>query len=67
MKHPDNRSQVHRSFRRSVRQLFASLLKRQNRCCLAEAQTIIELLREIEASIEIMAREMARQGKRESR
>lgn len=55
---------MHRSFRRSVRQLLASLLKRQDCCCLAEAQTIIELLREIESSIEIMARELARQAKR---
>ena len=52
----------HRSFRRSVRKLFASLMKRQSCSCLAETQTIIEMLREIEQTLEIMAREMARQS-----
>lgn len=53
----------HRSFRRWVRQLFASLIKRQNFDCQAEITKIMEMLREIEESIDIIAREIARQRK----
>jgi hypothetical protein len=57
--------QSHRSFRRFIRKMFASLLKRQN----CESQnnfqaTVLEKLQDIGDSIEIMAREMARQSKR---
>ncbi len=57
-------SKENRSFRRSVRKFFAGWMKRQNCSCLAEIQTMIEMLREIEGSIEIIAREIARKAKR---
>lgn len=63
MKTINHASKEHRSFRRSVRKFFDSWLKRQNCSCQAETQTIIAMLQEIEASIEIIAREMARQIK----
>lgn len=67
MKKTNHPSKEHQSFRRSVRKLFTSLLKRQGCACRTENQRILELLREIEASIEVMAREMARQAKRNER
>jgi hypothetical protein len=39
------------------------LIKRQNCNCLDEIQKVIEMLREIEDSIEIIARQIARQIK----
>ena len=50
----------HRLFRRLVRKIFAGLLKRQD-----EFQAmVLEKLQDIGDSIEIIAREMARQAKR---
>jgi hypothetical protein len=42
-------------------------MKRQSCSCLVETQTIIGMLREIEHTLELMAREMARQSKRNGR
>jgi hypothetical protein len=63
MKKTHNKAKQHRFFRRFVRQLFSSLIKRQNCNCLEEIQKVIEMLREIEDSIEIIARQIARQIK----
>jgi predicted DNA-binding protein len=49
-----------RSFRRWVRQLFSSWMNRQKRNYLEE---ILEKLQDMEDSIEIIAREIARQIK----
>ena len=49
-----------RSFRRWVRQLFSNLMKRQNRNYLED---ILEKLKDIEDSIDIIMREIARQIK----
>jgi len=55
----------HRSFRRFVKQMFASFLKGQRGDGRDEFQaTVLEKLQDIGDSIEIMAREMARQAKR---
>jgi len=67
MKKTNQGSPEHRSFRRSVRKLFSSLLKRQSCPCRTKTKRLMELLREIEATIEAMAREMARQSKRKRR
>ena len=53
----------HRSFRRFVRKIFASFLKRQSCNHQAEIQKIFTTLQDIEDSIEIIAREIARQLK----
>jgi len=50
-----------RSFRRWVKQVFASFIKRQN-CDYLEA--IFEKLQHMDESIDIIAREVARQAKR---
>jgi hypothetical protein len=63
MKKANQASKENRAFRRSVRKFFVSCMKRQNGSGWAEIQTIIEMLREIEDSIEIIAREIARQIK----
>lgn len=52
-----------RSVRRFIKQLFGSFMKRQSFDCREELAKIIEMLREIEASIDIIAREIARQAK----
>lgn len=52
-----------RSVRRFIKQLLASFIKRQSLDCHEELAKIIEMLREIEASIDIIAREIARQSK----
>ena len=58
MKNINNTAQGNRSFRRLVRQWFCCLLKCQN----ADYQEqIMEKLQDIEDSIEIIAREIARQ------
>ncbi len=49
-----------RSFRRWVRQLFCGWIKRRNGNCLAGIEKVIEKLQDIEDSIEIIAREIAR-------
>jgi hypothetical protein len=55
----------HRSFRRFVRKMFACFLKHQGCDCQDEFQVmVVGRLQSIEDSIEIMAREMARQAKR---
>jgi len=51
----------HRSFRRFVSQLFSSLIKRQSCNHQAEIQKVIAMLEDIGDSIEIIAREIARQ------
>jgi hypothetical protein len=63
MKNTHNKTKQNRSFRRFVRQLFSSLIKRQNCNCLEEIQKVIEMLREIEDLVEIIARQIARQIK----
>jgi hypothetical protein len=63
MKNKHNKTKQNRSFRRFIGQLFSSLIKRQNCNCLDEIQKVIEMLREIEDSIEIIARQIARQIK----
>ena len=52
-----------RSFRKWVRQLFSSWIKYHNCNCQQELEKVIAKLQEIEDSIEIMARQMARQIK----
>jgi len=47
-------------FRRWVKQLFANVV----RCSHGEIEEVLERLREIQGSIEIIAREMARQSRR---
>jgi len=55
----------HRSVRRFIRKLFACFLKRQACDCQTEFQmTVLEKLQDIGDTIEIIAREMARQAKR---
>jgi len=56
-----------RSFRRWVKQRFSSWLKRQNGERVEEFEKIFGILKEIEDSIEIIAREIARQTKRNGR
>lgn len=57
--------QSHRSLRRLIRKVFASFLKRQSCEGQDSFQTmVLEKLQDIGDSIEIMAREMARQAKR---
>jgi hypothetical protein len=51
----------HRSFRRFIRKMFASFLKRQSCNHQAEIQKVIAMLEDIGDSIEIIAREIARQ------
>ena len=51
---------LHRSFRRLVAKILASLLKHQN----GFQATVLDKLQDIGDSIEIIAREMARQAKR---
>jgi hypothetical protein len=51
-------------FRRLVRHLFLSWIKRQNSNYLDEIEKIVGKLGDIEESIEIIAREIARQAKR---
>ena len=54
-----------RSFRRFVREMFDSLLKHQTRDYQADFQKVVlEKLQAMEDSIEIIAREMARQAER---
>ena len=53
----------HRSFRRFVRKMFASFLKRQSCNHQVEIQKVIAMLQDIGDSIEIIAREIARQIK----
>jgi len=60
MKKTNNKAKRHRSFRRLVRQWFSSLLKRHDYICHGEVQKVIGMLREIDESIEIIAREIAR-------
>jgi hypothetical protein len=54
----------HQSFRRFVRKLFASLLKHQSSNHRKEHQKMVKALQDIQSSIEIIAREIARQAKR---
>jgi hypothetical protein len=63
MKKIYNKTKQHHFVRRFVGQLFSSLIKRQNCNCLVEIQKVIEILRGIEDSIEIIARQVARWAK----
>jgi hypothetical protein len=54
----------HRSFRRFVRRAFTNLIKRQNISDQVEFQKMVMMLRSIQDSIEIVAREMTRQTMR---
>jgi hypothetical protein len=63
MKNTHNKTKQNRSLRRFIGQLFSSFFKRQNCNCLDEIQKVIEMLREIEDSIEIIARQIARWAK----
>ena len=54
----------HRSFRRFVRKVFSSFIKHQGFGYQKEFQSVMEKLQDIDDSIEIIAREMARQAKR---
>jgi hypothetical protein len=63
MKKIYNKAKQHRSFRRLVREWFSSLLKRQSCNHQAEFEKIIQMLQEIDDSIEIIAREIAWQIK----
>lgn len=56
-----NNTAQNRSFRRWVRQVFDSFTKHQNRDYL---EAIFEKLQDMEDTIEIIAREIARQAKR---
>jgi len=49
-----------RSFRRFIRQLFSSFIKRQNCNCQEGIEKIIGKLQDTEDSIEIIARQIAR-------
>jgi len=53
----------HRSVRRFIRKMFASFLQRQSCNHQAEIQKVITMLQDIGESIEIIAREIARQLK----
>jgi hypothetical protein len=59
MKKINNAAKQHRPFRRLVRQLFSSFIKHQNRFQ-KDNEKIIEMLRDIQGSIEIIARQIAR-------
>jgi hypothetical protein len=53
----------HRPFRRYVKKLFASFIKCQNCNCSREIERAIEMLLDVQESVEIIAREIARQLK----
>jgi len=63
MKKINNNVKQHRSVRRFIKQLFSSFIKRQNRNYQADNAKIIEMLRDIQDSIEIIARQIARRVK----
>lgn len=50
--------------RHFVKRVFAGFVKRQSLSCKNEFQEVMEKLHDIEDSIEIIARELARQAKR---
>jgi hypothetical protein len=56
-------NKANRSFRKFFSRLFSSLIKRHNHNYQTEIKKIIEMLQDIQDSIEIMARQMARQIK----
>jgi hypothetical protein len=54
-----------RSVRRFIRNIFASILKRQNGGCQHQFQiTVLDKLQDIDDSIEMIMREIARQSTR---
>ena len=61
MKNITNKAQRNHSFRRLVRQWFSSLLKHQNGDYQENFERVMEKLQDIEDTIEIIAREIARQ------
>jgi hypothetical protein len=60
MKKINNKVKQHRSVRRFIKQLFSSFIKHQNRNHKAENAKIIGMLQDIQDSIEIIARQIAR-------
>jgi hypothetical protein len=60
MKKIKNKVKQHRSVRRFIKQLFSSFIKRQNRNFKADNEKIIGMLQDIQDSIEIIARQIAR-------
>ena len=63
MKTTKNKVKQHRSFRRLVRQLLSGLIKHQSCDHQQDIQKVIAMLQDIGESIEIIAREIARQIK----
>ena len=63
MKKIYNKAKQHCFFRRFVRRLFSSLIKHQNGDYQREFEKVMEKLKDIEDSIEIIARQIARQIK----
>jgi hypothetical protein len=63
MKNITKAAQRNRSFRRLVGQWFSSLLKRQNGDCQKNFEEVMAKLQDIEDSIEIIARQIARWAK----
>jgi len=61
MKKLYNQAKPHRSFRRYVKQLFSSFTRCHNCNCSQEIQKAVEILLDVKESVEIIAREIARQ------
>jgi len=57
-----SRTAQNRSLRRWVKQVFSSFIKRQNCNCAEGIEKVLEKIGELQELIEIMAREMHRQG-----
>jgi hypothetical protein len=60
MKKINNAAKQHRYVRRFIKQLFSSFIKRQTCNYQAENEKIIEMLQDVQDSIEIIARQIAR-------
>jgi hypothetical protein len=63
MKKINNKAQQHRSFRRFIKQLFSSVIKRQGRNDQKGREKVFKRLRDIQDSIDIIARQIARWAK----
>jgi hypothetical protein len=63
MKKIYNKAKPHQSFRRYVKELFRNFIKHQNCGCSREIERAIEVLLDVQESVEIIAREIARQLK----
>jgi hypothetical protein len=60
MKKIYNKAKPHRYFRRLVPQWFSRLINHQNCNCQFEIEKVTDMLQDIEVSIEIIARQVAR-------